>query len=286
MRKSRGSLLQLRNHGVDLPRAPHTVQQFSPLRQQQVDWLTIAQSRHLVHALVDVDVTDARQAVRVYRSRSGSPLSFTSFLVFVLANTIDEDRSLHGYRLGRRQLVMFDEVDVAVTVEHDIDGQKLPMPHLVRAANRKSVTEVQDALTSAQVEFSMSRWLQRVLPVWLLVPGKVRRALWSLILRNPHRRKRIAGTAMVTSVGMFGSGSGWGVPTSIYSICLTIGSVSRKPVVMGSEIAIREVMCITISLDHDVIDGAPAARFIQRLKNAIEKPDPGSLLEATITAPK
>lgn len=74
---------------------------------------------------------------------------------------------------------------------------------------------------------------------------------------------------------MFGGGVGWGLPSSInYPIGLTLGSVARQPgVVMredGERIEVRELLAVTVSMDHDVIDGAPAARFLARLRELIE----------------
>jgi pyruvate/2-oxoglutarate dehydrogenase complex dihydrolipoamide acyltransferase (E2) component len=46
--------------------------------------------------------------------------------------------------------------------------------------------------------------------------------------------------------------------------------MSEKPGVVDGQIAIREYLSLTVSLDHDVIDGAPAARFVTRLKELIE----------------
>jgi pyruvate/2-oxoglutarate dehydrogenase complex dihydrolipoamide acyltransferase (E2) component len=51
---------------------------------------------------------------------------------------------------------------------------------------------------------------------------------------------------------------------------VTLGGIEEKPGVVNGEIAIREYLSVTISFDHDVIDGAPAARFAQRLKELIE----------------
>ncbi len=51
---------------------------------------------------------------------------------------------------------------------------------------------------------------------------------------------------------------------------LTLGGIARKPGVIDGQIAIREYLCITISFDHDMIDGAPATRFTGRLKELIE----------------
>ena len=46
------------------------------------------------------------------------------------------------------------------------------------------------------------------------------------------------------------------------------GDVRQRGV--DGHIAIREYLCLTVSLDHDPIDGAPAARFVTRLKELIE----------------
>ena len=72
-------------------------------------------------------------------------------------------------------------------------------------------------------------------------------------------------------MGMFGKGSGWGIPTApIHSLFLTLGGITEKPGVVDGQIAIREYLSLTISFDHNIIDGAPAARFVQRLKELIE----------------
>ena len=79
------------------------------------------------------------------------------------------------------------------------------------------------------------------------------------------------------AIGMFGSGAGWGIPLTDYTLCLTIGGIARRPGVVreregerGERIEARDFLSLTISVDHDVVDGAPAARFAQRLKEIIE----------------
>ena len=51
---------------------------------------------------------------------------------------------------------------------------------------------------------------------------------------------------------------------------ITLGGIGEKPGVVDGHIAIRDYLSLTISFDHDIIDGAPAARFTQRLKDLIE----------------
>jgi pyruvate/2-oxoglutarate dehydrogenase complex dihydrolipoamide acyltransferase (E2) component len=72
-------------------------------------------------------------------------------------------------------------------------------------------------------------------------------------------------------VGMFGQGSGWGVGfLPLHTLGLTVGGLTEKPGVVAGQIAIREYLDLTISFDHDIVDGAPAARFAQKLKGLIE----------------
>lgn len=74
----------------------------------------------------------------------------------------------------------------------------------------------------------------------------------------------------MTGVGMFSTGGGWAIPVPNHTLQITLGGISKKPGVVADRIEIREYMSITISIDHDIVDGAPVARFAQRLKELIE----------------
>jgi pyruvate/2-oxoglutarate dehydrogenase complex dihydrolipoamide acyltransferase (E2) component len=60
------------------------------------------------------------------------------------------------------------------------------------------------------------------------------------------------------------------IPVSLLPICFALGSIVKKPGVFEEQIEIREYLHMTILIDHDVIDGAPAALFISRLTDLIE----------------
>lgn len=257
--------------------ASSTVVPFTRFRHQMVDWMELMHRQHTVHALLEVDVTDARKAIRESRAATGEPLSFTAFIIASLARGVAEDKRMHAYRKGRSKLVIFDDVDVAVLAERGMEGEKAPVGFTVRAADKKAVTDIQWEIRNAQTEpdpwSSMVRWL----PLWLLVPAPIRRFLLAMYLRNPRRRKQLSGTVVVTSVGMFGRGAAWGIPMTGYTLGLTVGGIARKPGVVrerdggrAERIEVREFLSLTISMDHDVIDGAPAARFGARLKELIE----------------
>ncbi len=256
--------------------------------QSQIgDWLDVAARRHTMHALLELDVTDARRAIREHRAETGQPLSFTAFVVACLARAIDEDKTMHAHRKGKRELVLFDDVDVTVVVERTVDGAKIPVPHIVRAANRKSPLEISHEISGAVAGAVPYERARRMLPLWLLVPGVIRRATLSRWLADPQRRKRLTGTSFVSAVGMFGQGTAWGIPQAQnYTLGLTIGGIARKPGLVrsadGERIEPREFLSLTLSLDHDIVEGAPAARFAGRLKELIES---GSILAAS-SAPR
>ena len=89
--------------------------------------------------------------------------------------------------------------------------------------------------------------------------------------RDPTIRAATSGTVCITAVGMFGKGhSGWGIATTPHSLGLVVGSMSTKPAVVEGRIEAREILNLTVLFDHDVVDGAPATRFVSRLVALIE----------------
>jgi pyruvate/2-oxoglutarate dehydrogenase complex dihydrolipoamide acyltransferase (E2) component len=57
---------------------------------------------------------------------------------------------------------------------------------------------------------------------------------------------------------------------SIHPICFAIGSTLKKPGVINDRIEIREYLYMTVLVDHDVVDGAPAVRALSKLTKLIE----------------
>ena len=252
---------------------------FPKTQHQMLDWLDLMHRQHTVHSLLELDVTLARQAIRERRASTGEALSFTAYVATCFARAIGEDPRMHALRRGRHELVLFDEVDLTVLVESEDENAKSPVPHIVRAANAKSASAITQEIRAAQVGEVPYAASRRLLPLWLLVPGAVREFVWARLLADPWRRKRLTGTDVVTAVGMFGPGVGWAIPLTIYPIGLTVGGLSRRPRVVadredpegrGERIEPRDCLSLTLSFDHDVIEGAPAARFAVRLAKLIE----------------
>src|SRR5207237_3405898 len=148
-------------------RTDYDIVLFPALQHQFGAAFELAHRQHTMYALIEVDVTQARQDIHAYRARTGAPLSLTAFLIACLARAIDADKAMQAYRLGRRQLVLFADVDVANVVERDVEGQRLPVWHIIRAANRKSLEAIQQEIREAQDDKNPQTLTGRPLPRWL-----------------------------------------------------------------------------------------------------------------------
>jgi pyruvate/2-oxoglutarate dehydrogenase complex dihydrolipoamide acyltransferase (E2) component len=95
--------------------------------------------------------------------------------------------------------------------------------------------------------------------------------IWKHLLKDPHRRQRMMGSVAVTSLGVGAHFPGWIIPKSMHNLACGLGSIIKKPWVVGSEIQVREILHLTMLFDHDVIDGSPAARMIQDFVARLEK---------------
>jgi hypothetical protein len=165
-------------------------------------------------------------------------------------------------------------VDVTTMVEKTVDEKGVPIPLVIRDVNHKSpleiTTEIQRAINKeieTEKDFvlgasSNDRWLKLavIVPQWVRVFF-----LRNFILRYPARVKKMMGTIVVTSLGTQRHIAGWVIPRNIHPLGIGIGSITKKAAVNQGEIKIREILHLTIAIDHDVIDGMPALRFVDAL---------------------
>jgi pyruvate/2-oxoglutarate dehydrogenase complex dihydrolipoamide acyltransferase (E2) component len=238
--------------------------------------LNLAGPRHVMAGLLEVDVTAARQRIAEHRARTGETLSFTGFLACCLARAADEDRSVQAVLKGHRQLVMFDDVNVGLMIEGRVGEKRALMGHVIRRANHKTYQEIHQEIRAVQ---STPAPPSRGIPPWfrtaMSLPWPLPRLFVALLgmarRRDPTIAVAMAGTVGITAVGMFGKGhSGWGMYSTSHSLDLVVGSTAWKPAVVNGHIEPREILNLTVLFDHDIVDGAPAARFTHRLVELIE----------------
>ncbi len=234
------------------------------------------QNKPMIHGLIEVDVTRTRAFLREYKAKTGESLSFTAFIATCLGKAVDENKAVQAYYKGRTRLILFNEVDVATVIEREVAGHPQPMIYIIRAANTKTFREIHQEIRTAQVDAVEKGWTPATgkksvlsLPTFLI--RWFFRAFWWLCRTYPPVRKNVLGTVGLTAVGMFGEGAGWGIPPATpQTLNITVGGIGVKREVVDGSIAMREYLSLTISFDHEMIDGAPAARFTQRLKDLIE----------------
>jgi pyruvate/2-oxoglutarate dehydrogenase complex dihydrolipoamide acyltransferase (E2) component len=247
----------------------HTLLPYPRIRLLMADGGRMGRQKHTVHGLVEFDVTQARQAIRQHKAQTGETLSFTGFVIACLGKAIDMNKHMHAYRNWRNQLVLFDEVDVNTLFEVEVDGKKTIRPHILRGVNKKTFPELHEEIRAFQQEHESSRE-SKFIEWFVLLPGFARRLFLWVLFQNPQLIKEYYGTVIVTSIGMFGSGGGWGIPVPNHTLQITLGGIAEKPGVVDGQIQVREYMSVTISFDHDIVDGAPAARFTQRFQEFVE----------------
>jgi pyruvate/2-oxoglutarate dehydrogenase complex dihydrolipoamide acyltransferase (E2) component len=56
-----------------------------------------------------------------------------------------------------------------------------------------------------------------------------------------------------------------------FPLTVTLGGIVEKPGVVDGQIKVREYLDVTVSFDHDIIDGAPAARFTRQFRELVEE---------------
>jgi len=242
---------------------------YSKIRRLMAAEFRLSHNTPMIHGLIEVDVSRARAHLREQKAKTGESLSFTAFLIACLAKAVEEHKAVQAMRLDGKHLILFEEVDVLTYIERGKAGHSVPMPYIIRAANHKTVREIHHEIRAAQVQDVAKAAVGYKLVQY--VPAFLFNILLRMLGRDPQQMKQYVGTVALSSVGMFGNGAGWGIPpASPPSLLITVGGIGEKPGIVDGHIAIREYLSLTISFDHDIIDGAPAARFTQRLKELIE----------------
>jgi hypothetical protein len=239
------------------------------MRRFSLDAGYMGRRRHIVHGLLEVDVTDARRVIREHKAQTGEALSFTAFIITCLAKAAGEHKAVHAYRNWRNQLVIFDDVDVNTMIEIETERGKVPIPHIIRAADKRSLRDIHDEIRATQAAPRRSGESQ-FMSWFLYLPAFIRRLFYRVVMRVPRLFREYSSPVLVTAVGMFGKGGGWGIPVANFTLSVTLGGIVEKPGVIDGQIEVREYLDMTVSFDHDIIDGGPATRFARRFVALIE----------------
>jgi pyruvate/2-oxoglutarate dehydrogenase complex dihydrolipoamide acyltransferase (E2) component len=252
-----------------MDRNAHRIEPFPRGRRLVTDVGHLARNKPVIRGLLEFDVTRPRRIIRAHKEQTGETLSFTAYLVACAGKAIDSNKYLHAYRNWTGKLVLYDEVDIATMIEVERDGKRFPVGHIIRGANRKSFRQIHEEIREVQAT-PVERQEAGQLMALSAFPGILRRLLFRVMELSPRLIKQYRGTVVLTAVGMFGQGGGWGLSLPTHTLGITIGGIDSKPGVIDGKIEVRECLSVTLDFDHDIVDGAPAARFAQRYRELVE----------------
>lgn len=167
-------------------------------------------------------------------------LSVNDLVVAAVGRTLRKFPNVNAYFKGDK-LEMHDAVNVGVAVSVD-DGLLTPVLH---NADQKSLKQI--AVETKQLA---ARARANKMQPQDLGPG----------------------TFTISNLGMYGIDEFAAIINPPESSILAVGMVKKVPVVQDDEIKIAQVMKVTMSVDHRIVDGALGARFLQELKKLLENP--------------
>jgi pyruvate dehydrogenase E2 component (dihydrolipoamide acetyltransferase) len=208
----------------------------------------------------EIDMTEVialRNALLEQGEGTGARVTYTDILVVAVARAL-KDNPIVNSSMVENEIVLWEDINigVAVALEDGLEGG-LIVP-VVRNADQKSLTEISLEIRSLVEKARTAR----------LMPDDVS-----------------GGTFTLTNLGAVGGGWGFGTPiiNQPQSAILGTGSISDRAVVRDGQIVIRPIMTYSLTVDHRVIDGAPAATFAARITQLLE--DPSLLAELLTAAP-
>ncbi|MBW3621562.1 MAG: 2-oxo acid dehydrogenase subunit E2 [Actinobacteria bacterium] len=236
-----------------------------------------------IYGKVTVDAGAALAYLAHVQETTGEKVTITHLVGKAVGQALAAEPSLNGYlRLGR--YVPHDEVAVAFLVSMP-DGSDLAKAK-VRRIDGKSVAEIArdlreraDRLRAGEDDdWERSKGVIRLLPTQLLRP-----VLWLVGLLSSSfglEARSIGvepfpfGSAIVTSVGMFGLDEAWVPPTPFARVPLyvLIGAVTDRAVVVDGAVQVRPQVTLTATVDHRFIDGFQGGVLAREFRRVFEDP--------------
>lgn len=95
-----------------------TIQEYPRIRHATVDLLKAAKRKNMIHTLIEVDISHARKNLRKIKKETGKYISFTGYIIHCVLKIVHRNKLMHACRNRKKQLILFDDVDVSTTIDH------------------------------------------------------------------------------------------------------------------------------------------------------------------------
>lgn len=199
--------------------------------------------REAVHVTLNMEIKmDNLVEIREkLAERLGKKPSYTVLMLKCIAKAIRDFIEINAAIEGDR-IIIYDDININIAVDSPI-GLITPV---IRNVDRKSLEELLN-----DYQDLVERVRQGVI----------------------KEKDFVGGTFTVTNLGMFGVESFTPIINPPQIAILGVNRITKKPIVENGEIKMANVMILSLSFDHRAIDGAPAARFLQKVKYYLENPE-------------
>lgn len=224
---------------------PTERQRLSRIRQLTRDRMVeSARTAAPVTLTTEADATELHQMRRDLRADGGDIVpTYNDLLVKLVAAALAEHPALNASIEGD-ELLLHRAINIGLAV----DSERGLLVPVIREADRLTLLEVA-ALSADLVERARA--------------GKI------------AAEDLQGGTFTITNLGMYDIDAFTPIINLPQCAILGVGRIVPKQVVVDAEaqrLAIRHMMALSLTFDHRVVDGAPAARFLQRVKQYVETP--------------
>ena len=183
--------------------------------------------------IMEVDMTNA---AKVHSERQ---ISYTELLIKAVAEALKKHPLLNSTLVEDEKIKAYADINIGVAVATE-QGLVVPVIHYAdKKTFEKIAAELRDLSEKAK-------------------EGKLAKEDLS------------GGTFTITNLGMYGVDLFMPIINPPEAAILAVGQIVNKPVVEGKEIMIKPVMTLSLAYDHRIVDGAPAAQFLEEIKKALE----------------
>lgn len=229
---------------------------------------------------LEVDARPVRRAVEEGR-RTGAHVTPTHVVGRAVAHALEAVPELNVQIRGGRAYPRptIDVFFIAAVANGDLSGIKIvDVPHKTVAQIASELGERATAVKEGRdAELGRSKRLMDAVPA---------RALRTVLRASSYLTRRYDlpglglprspfGSAMISSIGMFGLPEGFGPLAWMYDVPLfvLVGEIAERPVVERGQVVVREVLPITATIDHRYVDGWHLARAFAAFREYLAAPE-------------
>mgnify|MGYP002622797231 CR=1 FL=1 len=239
----------------------YTIKKFPAVRNLVSDVMWLSRKKSHISSYTRFIINDTRKSLKAYNDGRSEKISLLSYIISCYAESLVKFKDFNSFRKGKK-IYVFDNVDVSVIIEREFEGSRIPMNYIIRAANKKTLIEINSELLTAKNSPLGQVIFNKNIKLYSLLPLFIRHRIISFIANRPKQACKYFGTTGVTAVHTILRRELWGQPVSPVTVALTLGSITRDN---GNEF-----INITLTADHELVDGAEGARFVNYFGDLVE----------------